>query len=287
MKRCGSCIGLLLVVLLSSAAFSQALPVAWFDEPPRPVDQPPLIVTGAAGIQSSAPSTLTIPAGTRVMMVLKSPLHTTSGTAGSGIYLETLFPVILGNQVLIPAHTFVEGVVEGSRRPGHFHRTSEFHFRFNNFVFANNYVAPIQGVLQSIPGAPNVRTHDKEGTLKTVDQIEKVVTPAAASTVSGAIIGSVHEFGIGTFAGGGLGAALGLGGVLLHRGDEISLTQGTYVEMVLQAPLTLEQSQIADNARYKPVLSVFPAAPGSGNKRSRRQRRPGLAEALFGAYWGR
>jgi hypothetical protein len=59
------------------------------------------------------------------MMVLKSPLHTTSGTAGSGIYLETLFPVVQDNKVTIPAHTFVEGVVEGNRRPGHLHRTSD------------------------------------------------------------------------------------------------------------------------------------------------------------------
>lgn len=282
---------------LSNSAFSQAIP--WLDDqplaavqsPPAPV-QPPLIVTGPlAGMPSSAPSTLTIPAGTRVMMILKSPLHTTSGTAGSGIYLETLFPVIADKQVVVPAHTFVEGVVEGNRRPGHFHRTSEFRFRFTNFVFASNYVAPINGVLQSIPGAPNVRTHDKQGTLQTVDQIEKVVTPAAASAVGGTIIGAAHGFGIGKFTGGGLGAALGLGAVLLHRGDEINLRQGTYVEMVLQAPLILEQSQVAENARYKPVPSVFPADQQSGDEARHRRRprphRPGLAEGIFAAYWER
>jgi hypothetical protein len=42
-----------------------------------------------------------------VLMVLKSPLHTTSGTAGSGLYLETLFPVVQSNGVVIPAHTQV------------------------------------------------------------------------------------------------------------------------------------------------------------------------------------
>ena len=275
---------LTMTLLFSKAAFSQAVP--WLDDPPIAGIQPPQIVSGpAAGMPSSAPSTLTVPAGTRVMMVLKSPLHTTSGTAGSGIYLETLFPVIADKQVVIPAHTFVEGVVDGSRRPGHFHRTSEFRFRFTNVVFASNYVAPIQGVLQSIPGAPNIRTHDKDGTVQTVDQIEKVVTPTAASAVGGAIIGAERGFGIGKFTGGGLGAALGLGAVLLHRGDEISLRQGTYVEMVLQAPLSLEQSQVAENARYKPAPSVFPATQQSGeergHKRRRRERRPGLAEALF------
>ena len=86
MKRPGSSKSLLFLILLllSSAAFTQAVP--WLDEPSLAADQPLQTVSPeTAGMPSSAPSTLTIPAGTRVMMVLKSPLHTTSGTAGSGI----------------------------------------------------------------------------------------------------------------------------------------------------------------------------------------------------------
>jgi hypothetical protein len=76
----------LMALLFSGAAFGQAAPRAGAS--PVSADQNPLIVSRtAAGIPSSAPSTLTIPAGARVMMVLESPLHTTSGTAGSGIYL--------------------------------------------------------------------------------------------------------------------------------------------------------------------------------------------------------
>jgi hypothetical protein len=288
MKRFGSHktpLLLLPALVLSSAAFAQAVPLLDEVEPPQIVAQQP------ASISPSAPSTLSIPAGTRVMMVLKSPLHTTSGTVGSGIYLHTLFPVIQEDKVVIPAHTLVEGVIEGDRRPGHFHRTSEFRFRFTTLIFPNNHVAPIQGVLQSIPGASNVRTHDKEGTLQTVDQIEKVVTPTAGSAVGGAIIGSARGFGIGKFTGGGLGAALGLGAVLLHRGDEISLRQGTYVEMILQAPVSLEQSQIVANERYKPPLSIFteesqPNDDGQRHKPRARERRPGLADLIFGAAWG-
>jgi type IV secretion system protein VirB10 len=195
------------------------------------------------------PSTVTIPAGTRVMMVLKSPLHTTSGTAGSGLYLETLFPVVQSNGVVIPAHTQVQGVVESDERPGHLKRTSEFRFRFTALIFPNNLVVPISGVLQSIPGARNIRTRSDDSTLEPVDQTEKVITPTAASAVGGAIIGSHRAFGIGLLPGAGLGAALGLAAVLLKRGDEINLPQGSKLEMVLQAPFTLEQAQVAVNAR--------------------------------------
>lgn len=119
-------------------------------------------------------------------------------------------------------------------------------------IFPNNLVMPIDGVLQSIPGARNIRTRDKDGTLKPVDQVEKVVTPAAASAVGGAIIGAHRGFGIGLFPGAGLGAALGLGSVLLKRGDEINLARGTFVEMILRAPFSLEQTQVAANTRYRP-----------------------------------
>jgi type IV secretion system protein VirB10 len=226
---------------------------------------------------TTVPSTVTIPAGTRVMMVLKSPLHTTSGTAGSGLYLETLFPVIQDNRVVIPARTQVQGVVEANERPGHVKRASEFRFRFTTLIFPNNFVAPIQGALQSIPGAKNIRTRDKDGTLKPVDQTEKVITPVAASAVGGAIIGAHRGFGIGLLPGAGLGAALGLGTILLKRGDEISLVRGASVEMVLQAPLSLEQAQVAVNGRYVPQPQAVDNTPQGGEaeiaaRRRKRQR---------------
>lgn len=249
----------LAAMLFAKLASAQAVP--WFDDPSAQsgpaigisTDETQLVEPMAPQVATTtAPSTVTIPAGTRVLMVLKSPLHTTSGTAGSGLYLETLYPVIQGNRVVIPAHTQVQGVVEADKRPSHLNRVSEFRFRFTTLIFPNNYVAPIQGVLQSIPGAKNIRTHDKDGTLKPVNQTEKVITPAAATAVGGAVIGAHRGFGIGLLPGAGLGAALGLGAVLLKRGDEITLARGTSVEMILQAPFSLEQAQVVENARYVP-----------------------------------
>ncbi len=136
---------LLATVMLAKLASAQGLP--WLDEPPAQtglaqnasLDQTPLLQTMAPQVATTtAPSTVTIPAGTRVLMVLKSPLHTTSGTAGSGLYLETLYPVVQGNGVVIPARTQVQGVVELNERPGHLKRTSEFRFRFTTLIFPNN-----------------------------------------------------------------------------------------------------------------------------------------------------
>jgi len=277
----------LLLAAMFFARLASAQAVPWFDDPPAqsspatgvPQEETQVLETMAPQVATTtAPSTVTIPAGTRVLMVLKSPLHTTSGTAGSGLYLETLYPVVQGNRVVIPAHTQVQGVVEADKRPGHLNRVSEFRFRFTTLIFPNNFVAPIDGVLQSIPGAKNIRTHDKDGTLKPVNQTEKVVTPAAASAVGGAIIGAHRGFGIGLLPGAGLGAALGLGAVLLKRGDEINLPRGISVEMILQAPFSLEQAQVVENARYVPRFQPLAEPPGvySGGEwadRSRPRRR--------------
>src|SRR3954471_19713668 len=274
---------LLAIVMLAKLASAQGLP--WLDDPPHTAlaqtaapEQTQLLQTMAPQVATTTdPSTVTIPAGTRVLMVLKSPLHTTSGTAGSGLYLETLYPIVQGNGVVIPAHTQVQGVVESDERPGHLKRTSEFRFRFTALIFPNNLVVPINGVLQSIPGARNIRTRSEDRQLEPVDQVEKVITPTAAGAVGGAIIGSHRSFGIGLLPGAGLGAALGLGAVLLKRGDEINLPQGTSVEMILAAPFSLDQSQMAANARYiRPSQALIDTQQAVGGddrpKRRKRQR---------------
>lgn len=113
---------LLATTLFSGVAFAQAVP--WLDDAPLLTSGPQTVAASAEALSpqsesmAPAPSTVTIPAGTRVLMVLKSPLHTTSGTAGSGLYLETLYPVVQNNRVVIPARTQVQGVVEANDAPG-------------------------------------------------------------------------------------------------------------------------------------------------------------------------
>jgi len=226
--------------MVPGVAWGQALP--WLDETTQ---QKPALVERSSAANPQA----VIAAGTHVMMALRSPLNTTSGKKGSAVYLETLFPVLHGNRVIIPAHTLVQGTVESNKRPGHFKRVSEFRFHFTNMIFPNNYVLAIDGVLQGIPGSSRVRA-EENGVLKPVDQTEKVVIPAAAGAVAGAVIGSASHFGIGKFIGAGLGAGLGLGKVVLVRGDDINLRPGVNIEMVLRLPAALSPEQVDFNAHY-------------------------------------
>jgi hypothetical protein len=185
------------------------------------------------------PEPTTIPAGTHLLMKLTSPLHSTSSTRGSGIYLETVFPVVANDRVLIPEHTRVLGVVENERRSGRVKGRAQMRLQFAQLILPDNRVLSIDGNLQGLPGSSKERKVDNEGTLEPVDQIDADVYTVAKTTGIGVLVGSISHVGIGVPHGALFGAGLGLAAVLFRRGDEISLPVGTRVEMVLQRPLTI------------------------------------------------
>lgn len=243
--------------------------------------QPPL--AGDSAAPHPAVSAVAIAPGTHVLMALTSPLHSISGTEGSGVYLEVVAPVVQQDRVVIPAHTYVQGIVEGNRRPGHFIRSSEFRIRFTTMIFPNNSVTAIDGMLQSVPGS-KVRSRG-QGTIRTVDQTEQVLLPAAVGAVGGAILGSVTRFGIGTFVGAGLGAGFGAGDVLLQRGDEINLPAGTRVEMVLRSEIMLSPGQANSNAAYVAPPTVLTARqPESPTPALGRPHRHSHSRPLFSLF---
>src|SRR5947209_14017759 len=67
---------------------------------------------------NTPPPTITVPAGTRMLVTLKNPLHTTSAAENSGVYSETASVVIQANRVVIPLKTQVQGMVQSEQRPG-------------------------------------------------------------------------------------------------------------------------------------------------------------------------
>jgi len=198
------------------------------------------LLTDTSRASEPQPGVITIPAGTHLLMKLISPLHTTSSTPGSGVYLETAFPVVENNRVVIPEHTRVMGVVTDERRPGRVQGRAQMRLRFTQLILPDNHELSVVGSLQSLPGSSTNRTVNKEGTLEPVDQIDADVYTVAKTTGAGVLAGSIRHVGIGVGPGALIGVGLGLAKVLFTRGDEISLPVGTRVEMVLQRPLTVQ-----------------------------------------------
>ncbi len=184
---------------------------------------------------------LTVPAGTKVLLHLQSAINTKSAHVGDGVYCQTAFPVTLDNLIVIPAGTYVKGEITRVQRAGKISGRAEILFKFNSMIFPNGYTVDLPGSLKSEPGASNSSVSDEEGTVKADSEKGKDAATVGKTGATGAAIGAAasRSWG-GAGIGGGIGAAVGLGSVLLTRGQDVRIEQGAAIEMVLDRPLTVE-----------------------------------------------
>jgi type IV secretion system protein VirB10 len=199
---------------------------------------------------------ITVPAGTKIPLVLKHGISTKSVHAGDPVYLETNFPVTQNNRIVIPAGTYVQGVVDNVKRPGRVSGRAELLMHFNTMIFPNGYTVELPGAVEGMPGAENSKIKDKEGTIEAEGQKGKDVGTVAKTTGGGAAIGAMSAGGKGAGIGAGAGGAVGLATVLLSRGQDVRMEAGTTVEMELQRPVILEEGRVTKtNPDLVPITS--------------------------------
>lgn len=198
------------------------------------------------------PKTYTVPAGTKVLLELRSALDTRSAKPGDGVYLASTFPVVVGSRVLIPAGVYVQGVVDRVQRAGRVHGKAQLDMHFTSIIFPNGSVVEIPGMVNDLPGAKDQSVKkDGEGTIEQhPDKERHAGTVAEVGMPTGATVGAISGVPTGhPLAGGliGLGAGAAAAGIvsLFTRGADVDIPRGTQVEMVLQRPLVLEQANLA------------------------------------------
>ena len=235
----------------AAPAFAQAF------TPPQPAASSPAQTQTAAAPPAIPPSaapaakTYVVPAGTKVLLELRSAINTKSARPGDGVYLTSIFPVVVGSRVMIPAGVYVQGVVDRVLRAGRIRGRAQLDMHFTSIIFPNNTVVEIPGVMNSLPGASQQTVKkDKEGTIQEksdkgrhAGEVAKIAVP------TGATVGAIGGIGAGhPLAGGiaGVGAGLAAAGLvsLFTRGADVNIPAGTQVEMVLQRPLTLEAENL-------------------------------------------
>ena len=223
-----------------------------------------------------AKKTYTIPAGTKVLLQLRSSVNTKSARPGDGVYLSSTFPVVVGNRVLIPAGVFVQGVVDRVARAGHVKGKAQLDMHFTSMIFPNGTVVEIPGVVSGLPGATKQDIKNGEGTIEQdKNKTRNAGKTAEIAVPTGGTIGSVAGLGSGHSVAGGLGgvgaglAAVGLVS-LFTRGADVNIEAGSQVEMVFQRQMVLEEANlregVAPGAEAVPApvaAAVGEAAPGA------------------------
>jgi type IV secretion system protein VirB10 len=176
-------------------------------------------------------------------------VSTRQAQVGDRIYLETAFPVLENNKIVIPQGSWVTGTVTEVKRPGRVKGKGELQVRFDSLTLPNGISRSFRGDLAAIDPRDQT-TLNRENSKVTGPGDKKtdvgtIVTTTTAGTVIGSGIGAAAGgVGMGAGVGAGAGAAAGLLGVLLTRGPDAMLTKGSSVEMVLDRPLTYQLSDL-------------------------------------------
>jgi hypothetical protein len=159
---------------------------------------------------ASAPASITVPAGTKVELVVTRPEWAQSAKDGDAIYAQTSFPVVAGGGMAIPAGTYVEGTIESVTRPTRKLDHAEIQVLFTKIVFANGYTLELPGPElpgAALPGGANA-------------------LPAPAAEPGETLIAITIQ---------------------VTTGNDLLLDNGAEVEMTLGAPLELNAQQVAQS----------------------------------------
>ncbi len=237
------------------------------------------------------PNLVVVPAGTRMALVLMQPIRSRSMHRGDPVYAQVTSPVAVGEQLVIPPGTSIEGRVEKAEGRG---GRGELSLQSASVIFLNGYVARVLGPVEMdsadgyavgdvgkgrmigafvLPTAGmglgaligHSVSHATSTTLSTT------LPPNCGVPVPGCSTPSTQTFTMptgdrlqGTAIGSGVGLAVGgIGSLVLFSGSRhFFLDVGSPMEMVLRQSLILDTNRVADAlAHARPeVQPIVPMA---------------------------
>src|SRR5712675_174886 len=239
---------ILLIVVSPSSAFAQQ-PEGPQTSAPAPVGPE---ARPAVERRAGPSDKITVPAGTRVAVVLENGISTRSAKAGDSLYFRTSFPITQNNHVIVPVGSYLRGELLESKRPGRIKGRGEFRMRLNTLIFPNGYTVDLNAAPRSADSGGK-ETMDSEGKVTGEGGKGKDVGTVATTTVTGAGIGAIAGGGKGAGIGAGIGGLDGLGAVLLTRGPDAQLPRGSTLDIVLEHALMLDSSYLDFDGTGRPV----------------------------------
>jgi hypothetical protein len=182
-----------------------------------------------------------IPQGSHALLRLVNSVTTRTAREGDYVYLRTATPVVANGQVVVPAESYVQGVVSHTQRSGRVKGRAALGIRIETLTLASGKVIRL---------SPHLASVDAEGSSQRVTdehQIEqggsKGADAARIATLGGtgaAVGGLADRSWTGAGIGAGAGSAVGLASVLLTRGREVELRQGAIIDVVFDRPVPVD-----------------------------------------------
>jgi hypothetical protein len=182
------------------------------------------------------PKILVVDKGAVIPVELINKLSTRNIKEGDRIYARTAIPVTVGNTIVIPVGTSVQGRIKDATRAGRVKGKASLTLSFERMILPSGVTMEIFGSI----GGSDEGHRVGEATIQGDSTKGKDAGDIAKAGATGGILGGVINSGNrtkGAAIGGGVSAGVALAGVLLSRGADLELPKGTLLEVVLDQPL--------------------------------------------------
>jgi len=182
-----------------------------------------------------------IPQGSHVLLKLVNSINTRTAAEGNYVYMTTATPIVSNGQIVVPVESYVQGVVVHAKRSGRVQGHAELSIRIETLTFPSGKVVKIAPHLSSVDSNDSDQKVDQEGGVKQGASKGTDAAKIATTAGAGAAIGAVVDQGArGAGIGAGAGGAVGLATVLLSRGREVDLPQGSTVDVTFERGVPID-----------------------------------------------
>src|SRR5712664_1661213 len=205
------------------------------DKPPYSHDQPAPAAPGPQA-QSVPPATLTVPAGTILLIRINEYLSSDRNRIGDQFTAVLENPIVVNGWVVARRGQMLLGQVKEARKAGRLKGTSELGIELTDMTVVDGRQVPIYTELWKGSGGTS---HGQDA------------ATIGTTTGLGALIGAAADWGTGAAIGAGAGAAAGMGAVLLTRGHPTILEPESQLSFRLLDPIRVDTTQ--SQQAFQPV----------------------------------
>ena len=175
-----------------------------------------------------------VPAGTTIPVAIVNRISTKNAKDGDSIYVRTVFPITIDNDVVIPVGSHIRGKISEVQQAGRVKGKAGLSLSFQTLILPNGLTIPLYA---SLGGASGIGKRDGETTIEGESSKGADAGKIGTTAAGGAIGGGISRGGKGAAVGAAGGAAVGLATVLLTRGQDLVLEPGATLDIVLDRPL--------------------------------------------------
>ena len=186
-----------------------------------PVEAPPAQQGAAAPPPPPQPKNVEIPAGTTVRIQMIDSVDSAVNHTGQIFHASLASPVVIGDQVVVPAGTDMYVKLANAKSAGHMTGQSELALELVRMDFQGKTYTLVSNDYQQTGASRGKRTAETVG----------------GGAVAGALIGALIGHGKGAAIGAAAGAGTGTAVEAATKGQQIQIASETKLDFLLQQPV--------------------------------------------------